>query len=185
MAVGWLQQGATGLNPVWPYFRWDAATQKQVTSDQQPLPHDRVLRHVETLIRTASNPLVLLRFRAAKELEDPDGEVVPFMVSISLRGTQADECHDALQALSHNSVLKLLGLRLRPERLRKGPMAEAVEEAYLATPALQALSHNSVLKLLGLRLRPERLRKGPMAEAVEEAYLATPWTDWKPRRGGR
>ena len=134
MAVGWLQQGATGLNPVWPYFRWDAATQKQVTSDQQPLPHDRVLRHVETLIRTASNPLVLLRFRAAKELEDPDGEVVPFMVSISLRGTQADECHDALQALSHTSVLKLLGLRLRPERLRKGPMAEAVEEAYLATP---------------------------------------------------
>ena len=126
MAVGWLQQGATGLNPVWPYFRWDAATQKQVTSDQQPTPHDRVLRHVETLIRTASNPLV-------KELEDPDGEVVPFMVSISLRGTQADECHDALQALSHNSVLKLLGLR-RPERLRKGPMAEAVEEAYLATP---------------------------------------------------
>ena len=56
------------------------------------------------------------------------------MVSISLRGTQADECHDALQALSHNSVLKLLGLRLPPERLRKGPMAEAVEEAYLATP---------------------------------------------------
>ena len=128
MAVGWLQQGARGLNPVWPYFRWDAATQKQVS---QPLPHDRVLHHVETLIRTASNPLVLLRFRAAKELEDPEGEVMPFMVSISLRGTQATECFESLQALSHNSVLKLWGLRLRPERLRKG---ETVEDAYLATP---------------------------------------------------
>ena len=71
MAVGWLQQGATGLNPVWPYFRWDAATQKQVTSDQQPMPHDRVLRHVETLIRTASNPLVLLG-RAVHGVDQPE-----------------------------------------------------------------------------------------------------------------
>ncbi|CAE7531267.1 Spon1, partial [Symbiodinium necroappetens] len=134
MAVGWLQQGATALTPVWNYYRWDAATQTQVVSDQQPLSHDSVLQCVDVLLKTACNPLVLLRFRAAKELEDPTGDVIPFLVSVSLRGQQAQDCFTALQTLSHNGVLKLLSLRLRPERLRKGPMAEAVEEAYLATP---------------------------------------------------
>ena len=46
---------------------------------------------MEALILTASNPLVLLRFRAAKELEDPTGEVVPFMISVSLRSQQAQD----------------------------------------------------------------------------------------------
>ena len=39
-----------------------------------------------------------------------------------------------MQLLSHNNVLKLLGLRLRPERLRKSPLAETVESTYLSTP---------------------------------------------------
>ena len=132
MAVGWLQQGATALTPVWNYYRWDAATQTQVVSDQQPLSHNSVLQCVDVLLKTACT-LVLLRFKAAKELEDPTGDVIPFLVSVSLRGQQAQDCFTALQTLSHNGVLKLLGLRLRPERLRRGPMAEAVEEAYLAT----------------------------------------------------
>ena len=133
LAVGWLQQGATALTPVWPFYRWDAATKSQVVSDQTPLTHDQVLQCVDALLRTACNPLVLLRFRAAKDLEEPESEVVPFLVSVSLRGQQAQDCYTALTTLSHNGVLKLLGLRLRPERLRKGPMAEAVEEAYLST----------------------------------------------------
>ncbi|CAE7522252.1 unnamed protein product, partial [Symbiodinium necroappetens] len=129
MAVGWLQQGATALNPVWPYYRWDAATKSQVISEQAPLTHDQVLHCVDALLKTACNPLVLLRFRAAKEMEEPESEVVPFLVSVSLRGQQAQDCFTALTTLSHNGVLKPPGLRLRPERLRKGPMAEAVEEA--------------------------------------------------------
>ena len=133
MAVGWLKPGATALTPIWNYYRWDAATQTQVVSDQQPLSHDSALQCVDVLLKTACNPLVLLRFKAAKELEDPTGDVIPFLVSVSLRGQQAQDCFTALQTLSHNGVLKLLGLRLRPERLRRGPMAEAVEEAYLAT----------------------------------------------------
>ncbi|CAE7793397.1 unnamed protein product [Symbiodinium sp. CCMP2592] len=133
MTVGWLQQGATALTPVWPYYKWDAAAQAQVVSEQQPLPHERVLQCVDVLIQTACNPQVLLRFRAAKEMEDPDGEVVPFMIAVSLRGQPALDCHTALTE------------RLRPERLRKGPMATALEEAYLAVPdAIFSLRHRPV-----------------------------------------
>ena len=80
-------------------------------------------------------PNVLTRFRSTRPLsKDPKGEVVPFLLSLSLRQSQAGKCHEALTALSGNACLKLAGLRLRPDRGQKQPLMKELEQAYLSVP---------------------------------------------------
>ncbi|CAE7204909.1 unnamed protein product [Symbiodinium sp. CCMP2456] len=80
---------------------------------------------------------VLLNFRCTKDLDQefqPDLEVVPFMLTIGLRVQEAHAVHRAFQLLSGNAVRKLIGARVRPERLARQPVAKQLEENYLATP---------------------------------------------------
>eukprot|EP00439_Symbiodinium_sp_Y106_P006153 s5660_g1.t1 len=115
-------------------LRFRAAHRLQVKDDKPPLSHDRALQCVETLQRTLCDPAVLLRFRAAHRLGmDTQAEVVPFKMAISLRGQASVDAFTALTALCYSGAFKLLGLRLRPERMQKSPLALAFEEAYLST----------------------------------------------------
>ncbi|CAE7822925.1 jockey\pol [Symbiodinium sp. CCMP2592] len=134
MKVGWLSEGATALTPMWHYYRWDPEARAQVKDEKPPLSHERVLHCVSTLQKTLCDPQVLLRFRATHPLgEETQAEVVPFKMAISLRGQASVEAFMALSALSYCGALKLLGLRLRPERMQKSKMASELEEAYLNT----------------------------------------------------
>ncbi|CAE7813864.1 unnamed protein product, partial [Symbiodinium microadriaticum] len=90
---------------------------------------------IDVLMKTALLPEVLLRFRAAhKQGQETKAEVVPFKLAVSLRGQASMDCFTALSTLSYCGALKLLGLRLRPERMQKSAMAAELEEAYLSVP---------------------------------------------------
>ena len=135
LRVGWLEDGINALLPSWHYYRWDPQTQRQVVSEREALPQDRLLRCLDVLERGCSLPTTLLRFRSTHKLgQETQAEVVPFMISISLRGCQAAECHEALTVLAYNGALKMLGLRLRPERSQQSAAIKEMTEAYLAVP---------------------------------------------------
>ena len=135
LRVGWLEDGINALLPAWHYFRWDAATQRQVVSERPPLTQDRLLKCLDVLEKGCSLPTVLLRFRSTHKLgQETQADVVPFMLSISLRTSVSHDCHEALATLAYSGALKMLGLRLRPERAQQSQMAKELTEAYLTVP---------------------------------------------------
>ena len=133
MTVGWLSEGSNALVPTWHYYRWDPETRQQVKDERAPLAQDQVMHQVETLMRVGTSPTTLLRFKTLHKLgaETPQAEVVPFKISVSLRGPEAQSMFEALTALSYNGAL--LGLRLCPERMQKTALATELENAYLNT----------------------------------------------------
>ena len=100
MTVGWLSEGSNALVPTWHYYRWDPETRQQVKDDRAPLAQDQVMHQVETLMRVGTSPTTLLRFKTLHKLgvETPQAEVVPFKISVSLRGPEAQSMFEALTA---------------------------------------------------------------------------------------
>ena len=68
---------------------------------------------------------------------------MPFMLSISLRGAETTACHEALQILAYSGTLKMLGLRLRPERVQQSNAARDLTEAYRELPSRTEPATNS------------------------------------------
>ncbi|CAE7281246.1 unnamed protein product [Symbiodinium sp. CCMP2592] len=131
---GWLIPSENSLNPAWVYHTWDAQTKQQVVSEAPPLKHCEALRLLDMLIDNLGMEGVLTKFASAKQghMQDKhDKEVIPMMMNLSLRGAASDQCHDAMKKLSGCALVKLQGVRWRPERAHKAPLANALEEAYL------------------------------------------------------
>ncbi|OLP81291.1 hypothetical protein AK812_SmicGene38186 [Symbiodinium microadriaticum] len=133
-ATGWIGQGATEMDPVWHYFVWNPKTKQQERSDQQPVATSVLLASLDILFKNLAAPGVLQRFRSTKGLEGnfDSVEVVPFLLWIGLRSNQAHLCYQAFMQLAGSAVTKLLGLRIRPERLARQPAAKKVEECFKA-----------------------------------------------------
>ena len=74
----------------------------QVKDDRPPLAQDQVMHHVETLMRVGTSPTTLPRLKTLHKLgvETPNTKVVPFKISVSLRGPEAQSMFEALTALS-------------------------------------------------------------------------------------
>ena len=93
------------------------------------------IRHLGTLLQLGSHPGVVTAFKALRDLQaQHTAEVVPSMICLSLRGNQANQCHEALAALEGNACLKMSGVRLRPDRGQKSQMVKDPERQYLALP---------------------------------------------------
>ena len=90
--AGWLGEGPQALDPAWFYHGWGAAGKCQLQAPVDPRPHTTVLQDLDLAIRYLSMEGILLRFKCTKSLsEDLEGEVVPFMMTISMRTQEADD----------------------------------------------------------------------------------------------
>ncbi|OLP77663.1 hypothetical protein AK812_SmicGene42257 [Symbiodinium microadriaticum] len=77
----------------------------------------------------------------AAKLDKQTQAVIQSLVQLSLRHeaelgrirSPANATYATLQMLSGNAVCKLIGTRVRPERLARQPVAKQLEENYLAT----------------------------------------------------
>ena len=68
----------------------------------------------------------------------PGGDpLYDFMITVGLRTQEAHAAYRVFQLLSGNAVCKLIGARIRPERLARQPVAKQLEENYLSTPYCQ------------------------------------------------
>ncbi|CAE7787920.1 dbo [Symbiodinium microadriaticum] len=81
------------------------------------LLRDKLLRRLDVLERRCSNPTTLLRFRSTHKLgQETQAEVVPFMLSLSLRGAQAATGLDEASGLERESELRRADLLDAPVR---------------------------------------------------------------------
>ena len=117
--VGWLSEGHNSLDPVWHYFAWDPKEKKQHRTEQHPVKTTDVQQNLDLLERHMGSDGVTLNFKSAGEIPTEfTTEVIPFMLTISLRSQQATLCYQILQQLSGNAVTKILSTRIRDVSLQ-------------------------------------------------------------------
>eukprot|EP00439_Symbiodinium_sp_Y106_P000184 s3315_g1.t1 len=96
---------------------------KPIKLDQQPLQTTAIQAQLQVLEKAVPLDGVLTGFKSTKDLElDLEGEVVPMMGAVG---------HRAMTLLSGNAVCKLVGMRMRPERLAGQPAAKQLEENFI------------------------------------------------------
>ena len=127
-----MSQGHTALDPVWHYWGWDPKEKKPIKLDQQPLQTTAIQAQLQVLEKAVPLDGVLTGFKSTKDLElDLEGEVVPMMGAVGLRASEPHAAHRAVTLLSGNAVCKLVGMRMRPERLAGQPAAKQLEENFI------------------------------------------------------
>ncbi|CAE7467604.1 unnamed protein product [Symbiodinium sp. KB8] len=135
MNVGWTVAGENALSPKWVYHSWDPAAKKQIVATDPPISHAEALRLVDQLMKHAPQEGVLKNFKTTRRLTAQDqykAEVLPFIVSIGLRGESSAICFNAL-LLSGSAIMKLIGVRIRPERGQEPQLIKQLKQSYMGT----------------------------------------------------
>ena len=133
-ALGWLCEGHNALDPLWTYWGWNPREKRQERTEQPSVQSTVIQAQLHALEQNLGKEGVLLNFRCTKDLEEEtEAEVLPFMATVGFRSSEANATYAALQMLSRNAVCKLIGTRVRPERLARQPVAKQLEENHLAT----------------------------------------------------
>ena len=131
--AGWLGEGRQALDPAWFYHGWDTKNKCQIQAPVDPRSRTTILKDLDLAIRYLSMEGILLRFKCTKTLsEDLEGEVVPFMLTISMRTQEADDLHRIFKSLAGCACCKLLGLRVKPERGQRSQLSKQLEQSYLS-----------------------------------------------------
>ncbi|CAE7678807.1 unnamed protein product [Symbiodinium sp. CCMP2592] len=123
---GWITKD--GEKIMWPYKVWDGQQQQlMIDNSRAPIEHNSMLdiiKKLQTIFLQETENLVH-KFRSTRRLtEHIAGTTLPFMMSLSCRGEQADKAHHLCTMISGNSVLQLIGARMRPERAKRQPLAD-------------------------------------------------------------
>ncbi|CAE7883589.1 unnamed protein product [Symbiodinium sp. KB8] len=176
MTVGWTVEGPNALSPAWVYHSWDPSAKKQVVAETQPLAHAEALRQVDLLLHQDG---ALKNFKTARRMSAKDSytaEVLPWMVSIGLRGESSNICYNALK-MSGSAIMKLIGVRIRPERgqepqlikqdnvLRLGEEQCALEQRRLGRPTVGRLGLGPEMSVLSIEL-PRHIQYAAMEEVL-------------------
>ena len=105
--AGWVTEGRQALDPAWVYHAWDPQAKKQIVAPLAPRSNSEMLKDLDLLLKYVAVEGVVHRFKCTKTLSDQlTGEVVPFMITISLRSPAAHEAHQILGRLSGKCVLQ-------------------------------------------------------------------------------
>eukprot|EP00439_Symbiodinium_sp_Y106_P029634 s6610_g3.t1 len=86
-----------------PYLDWNAAEKKlQIKKDREALPLDEARRILTELKRLTLLPLVVMRFHSTRKMvKEHKGEVLPMMLQIGHRTTEAQRTWEHLSRLAH------------------------------------------------------------------------------------
>ena len=136
MNVGWMVTGDNALSPKWVYHSWDPAAKKQIVAPDPPISNAEALRLVDQLMKHIPQEGVLKNFKTSRRMTAQDqykAEVLPFMVSIGLRGESSAICFNALRLLSGSAIMKLIGVRIRPERGQEPQLIKQLKQSYMGT----------------------------------------------------
>ncbi|CAE7254612.1 unnamed protein product, partial [Symbiodinium microadriaticum] len=133
----WLQEGSTALDPCWTYFQWNPRSRRQEPSPLPPIKNSDIRHKLDYLAKSLAEDGVLTKFKATRRMSNTDryaSAVLPFFCSLSLRGDTAAKSHEAIKAMVNCSALKPIGMRIKPARGERQPLASELEKAYLAVP---------------------------------------------------
>ena len=115
----------------WTYTEWNAEQKKALPASRDNLPHEDAKRAVNRLLKSTAKDGVVHRFQSLKPLKpDLQAEVVVMLLTLAIHH-QAAEIYTDLDTLANNCVGKLIGRRLRRERVSKSALAKELEKLQL------------------------------------------------------
>ncbi|CAE7440197.1 unnamed protein product [Symbiodinium sp. CCMP2592] len=117
--------------PSWAYLRWNPTTERQeVDNSRPPLPHSEALNALTKINELAGQDGLLHKFHATRKMaSEYRSPVLPFLIMVSNRGSEAQSLHQSLIQICDNSCLRLVGARLRQERMKRQPLANLLSQA--------------------------------------------------------
>ncbi|OLQ08498.1 LINE-1 retrotransposable element ORF2 protein [Symbiodinium microadriaticum] len=115
--------------PCWTYLGYDGVTKREfVEQSQDPLDHERLLRRVRDLQASAAGNIIL-RFHSNRPLaERMEGDTLLMLLEMSTSSVDAMDLHLKIRDLCHSSAWKVIGGRLRRERMQRSPLANKIAE---------------------------------------------------------
>ena len=125
-----IPEGMTELH--WFYMRWNQDKEAmEKVEDVQPMLHSQIITSLDHLQQTIVAPHALLKFHSTRKMaESYQGETVTFLLSIGLRDPRASQAWGMLTNLCGCAASKVLGLRLRPTKMDRQPLAKVLAERF-------------------------------------------------------
>ena len=91
--------------------------------------HDQAERAIQRIFELISMEGLLMKFHATRPMAQTyKSEVLPFVLMLSNRGAHTDELHSLFHTLCNNACLSLVGIRMRPDRMKRQPLAVRLSE---------------------------------------------------------
>ncbi|CAE7626253.1 unnamed protein product, partial [Symbiodinium necroappetens] len=111
--------------PAWAYMTYNQEKEEQeVDAIKPPLPHAQAEATIQRIFELISMNGLLMKFHATRPMAPTyRSEVLPFVLMVSNRGALADELHGLFSTLCNNACLSLIGVRMRPDRMKRQPLA--------------------------------------------------------------
>ncbi|OLP89189.1 hypothetical protein AK812_SmicGene29352 [Symbiodinium microadriaticum] len=137
-AQGWVKiQGEN--EPMWNYQQWNAQSRRlELDPSRGPISHTTVATTAEALQALVASEAEMLihRFHSTRKLtETIAGDTLPFILSVAMRGSKAQQAHDAFNLMAGNAAFRLVGIRLRGERMHLQPLAQHIAKMAAALRA--------------------------------------------------
>ena len=122
-----------GDRPGWVYTRWDPNTKKEVPQEGvEPLDQASLLNSLKILKQRVTVEGALHRFHATRALSETySTESVAFLLTTCHRNpdtTVAEQLYIHFNRLCNCSATRLVGMRMRPERAQRQPLAKVLTE---------------------------------------------------------
>ncbi|CAE7374307.1 unnamed protein product [Symbiodinium sp. CCMP2592] len=132
MEQGYAQmpEGTTELQ--WFYMRWNHPTQAmEKVPDVEPMLQSQVVSSLIQLQATMVAPNALLRFHSTRRMAaEYAGETVTFLLTVGQRDTMAAQAWGMLTNLCGNGSGKVIGLKMKPAKMDRQPLAKIVAERF-------------------------------------------------------
>ncbi|CAE7384296.1 unnamed protein product [Symbiodinium microadriaticum] len=115
----------------WPYMVW-TGEKLELDNNKAAIPHDdvmEIIREIKKNLLDKTEELVHKFHSGLPLAEQMEGDTLPFLLSISTRGALADRTFELFRMLEGNTVLRIVGARLRGERLRRQPLVNQLVDA--------------------------------------------------------
>ncbi|CAE7647723.1 unnamed protein product [Symbiodinium sp. CCMP2456] len=100
---------------------------REVDAIKTPIPHEEVKQSITRIFELITVEGMLMKFHGTRPMaETYKSDVLPFVLMISNRGGLADELHSCLLKLCDCACLRLIGGRMRPDRMKRQPLANTL-----------------------------------------------------------
>ncbi|CAE7406544.1 unnamed protein product [Symbiodinium sp. CCMP2592] len=126
-AAGWISRSPLQ----WAYTEWHAEQRKALPSSRDNLTHDNAKKAVARLLKLTAKDGIVHRFQSLKPLKpELQAEVIVMLLTLTIH-QHAAEIYEDLNTLANNSAGKIIGLRLRRERVGKSALAKELERLHI------------------------------------------------------
>ncbi|OLQ04744.1 hypothetical protein AK812_SmicGene12129 [Symbiodinium microadriaticum] len=125
----WYDEAST----TWHYVKWNAEAKTLVKDEEREgIKTEAVLRTLDDVLRAAPKTNAVARFHPTRPLaQEMSGETITFLMQFGNRNDHAEKLCDSMDKLSGLSVTQLVGLGVKPDRLRRSTLANQIAASFM------------------------------------------------------